>query len=143
MHAKKVYGGMEIKIIPRIILRHYVRRAVTFTPRPLYPRKMHPKRTEQKVGWIPYPVWALGRRQISPAGNVSTIARPSRPSSSRCTDSAIRLPLYSFNDAASNSHYIASNGTVINELTAKGVEESEHGLIYTTGLASASRDGGQ
>ena len=36
-----------------------------------------------------------------------------------------------------------SNGIVITVLIAKGVEEREHGLIYTTGLASASRDSGQ
>jgi len=32
---------------------------------------------------------------------------------------------------------------VITVLTAKGVERREHGVIYTTGLASASRASGQ
>lgn len=74
------------------------------------------KRTEQEVGWTPDPVWALGRRQISyflSAMEARFLGRPARGLVAVPT----RFPLHSFNDAASNSQYMVSKGTVITAVT--------------------------
>jgi len=115
-----------------------------FTPRALYPKKCPRNVLNRRLGGHQTRYGRLGEeKSLIPVGNKITIPRASSPSPNRCTDQALRFTLYSFNDAASNSHYIVSNGIVITVLIAKGVERRKNGVIYTIGLASASRASGQ